>query len=58
MKKPARTLTELERRIRRNLNKNKKHRGRGIDLAAEYREGYCNALRAVLRAITGKEVEW
>lgn len=46
-----RLLDALERRIKTNLNKNKDFKGRGIDIHADYREGYCNALRAVLRRI-------
>lgn len=48
----SKPLNELERRILRNLKKNERYKGRGQDLwGLEYREGYCDALRAIGRRI-------
>ena len=44
-------LEVLEARIKRNLNENQEFKGRGSDIHEDYREGYCAALRAILRRI-------
>lgn len=55
MKPKARSLKELEARIRKNLKINSKDRGRlRLFTSEDYRNGYLLGLRSVLRAITGK----
>lgn len=44
-------LDLLEVRIKRNIGKNRRFKGRGFDLNHEYRQGWCDAMNAVLRRV-------
>lgn len=56
MRKPAKSMKELERRIRSNFRKNN-HPPRADITFPERREGYLTALNSVLRAMGKEEID-